>query len=420
MKEIRAAFSRIGQYAVSFLKWILLSSLIGGIGGVLGSIFHRSIDYVTELRGEYAWMLYLLPVGGLVIVWLYHTFHANRGVDTNLVLESVRVKKDVPFMMAPLIFIGTVITHLVGGSAGREGAALQLGGSVAYRLGKLLRLKSENLHIMVMSGMSAVFAAMFGTPMTAAFFAIEVTSVGIMFYAGFVPCLISALIAYTISILLGVTPVRFALSVPVSLSLPVMLRIMLLALLCAIVSILFCVSIRTCSKIMKKGLPNAYLRVIVGAVLLIGLTHAVGSFAYNGAGMDMIELALDGNARPEAFMLKILFTAITIAAGYKGGEIVPAFFVGATFGCWFGGLIGLDAGLGAAVGLIALFCAVVNCPVASVFLAIELFGATQIPVFCLVCATAYMMSGNFSLYRSQTIMYSKLTLEKNEEAESGK
>ncbi len=405
---MKMIISRVGQYAKAFLKWTAISAVIGLIGGLLGSIFHISIDYMAQARESHAWILYLMPIGGLLIVWLYRTFHANRGVDTNLVLESVRKEKDIPFMMAPLIFIGTLVTHLVGGSAGREGAALQLGGCIGYRIGKLIHLNRDDLHMIVMSGMSAVFAAMFGTPLTAAFFALEVTTVGIMHYAGLVPCLMASLLAYVISGWMGIEPVRFSLNISEPLSAGLVLRTILLALVCALISILFCVVIRFFCRAMKKLFPNAYLRVIIGALVLITLTCIDGSDDYNGAGMEVITRAMQGNARSEAFLMKLLFTAITIASGYKGGEIVPAFFVGSTFGCVAGTWLGLDAGIGAAVGLIALFCGVVNCPVASVLLALELFGADGILLFGLVCGVSYMMSGNYSLYRSQMIMYSKL------------
>lgn len=403
-KELKAS----AHYATSFLKWVLLAGLVGALGGVFGSIFHITIDLVTELRGEQGWLLYLLPLGGLLIVWLYRTFHANKGVDTNLVLESVRSEKHVPFVMAPLIFIGTVVTHMLGGSAGREGAALQLGGSIGYQVGKLLRLKPDDLHIIVMSGMSAVFAAMFGTPLTAAIFALEVISVGVMFYAGLVPCLVSSMVGYWISTRFGISPVRFAMVVPQSLSFATMAKSIALALLCALVSILFCVAIHKCEHYFKTFVPNAYLRVVIGAALIVGFTLLLGTTDYNGAGMDVIKHAMSGDARPEAFLIKIIFTAITIAAGFKGGEIVPAFFVGSTFGCVVGPLLGLDPGFAAAIGLVSLFCGVVNCPVASIMLAFELFGPESILIFAMVCGVSYMMSGNFSLYHSQVIKYSKL------------
>jgi H+/Cl- antiporter ClcA len=193
-----------------------------------------------------------------------------------------------------------------------------------------------------------------------------------------------------------------------SVSPEVMLKAIILAVLCAVVSIIFCVAIGRGEHYLKKIMPNIYVRAFAGGLAVALLTLAVGVYDYNGAGMDIITDALGGNARPEAFILKIIFTVLTISAGFKGGEIVPTFFIGSTFGCVAGGLLGLEPGFGAALGFVALFCSVVNCPVASVMLALEVFGGQSILVFALVCGVSYMMSGYFGLYRSQKIAYSKL------------
>ncbi len=408
MESIKENAKASLTYVKTLVKWALLATCVGLFGGFFGSIFHECIDIATELRGEHRWLLYLLPVGGAVIAGLYDCARKQGKIDTNRVLEAVRTEEKVPFLMAPLIFISTVLTHLLGGSAGREGAALQLGGSIGYRMGKIFRLNSSNMHLIVMAGMSAVFSALFGTPLTAAFFAIEVVSVGIVQYAALVPCVVSSLVAFGVAQWFGISPVRFDMVAFPALSVEVVLKAAVLAVLCALVSILFCVAMKKCEHYMEKLLPNKYVRAVGGAVLVILLTLLVGTYAYNGAGMDVITRALSGEARPEAFLLKILFTAITISAGFKGGEIVPAFFIGSTFGCVVSSILGLDAGFAAAIGFVALFCGVVNCPVASLLLALEVFGAEGILIFAVVCAVSYMMSGCFGLYKSQKIVYAKL------------
>ncbi len=396
------------EYTKVLIKWLIISSVVGLVGGVLGSIFHISIDYVTQLRSEHTWIILLLPIGGIIIAAIYALFRNKGRIDTNRVIESARDEQNVPLVMAPLIFISTCITHLLGGSAGREGAALQLGGSIGYNIGKIFRFNKKDMHIVVMSGMSAVFAALFGTPLTAAFFALEVTSVGVIHYAGLVPCIVSSIVAYKIAGGFGLSPVHFENVVIEAISVPVMIKVIILAILCAIVSILFCMAIHKCEHIMEKTVPNRYLRAVAGGALIAGLTYALGTFDYNGAGMDIITRAIGGEARYEAFILKIVFTAITIAAGFKGGEIVPAFFIGSTFGCVAGSVLGLNAGFGAAIGFVALFCGVVNCPIASTILALEVFGAEPILIMATVCGVSYMMSGYFGLYKSQKIVYSKL------------
>jgi len=394
------------EYVKTFIKWMVVSVLIGVVGGSVGSLFHKCIDLATETRVAHSRLLFLLPFGGIVICALYSLTKTR--VDTNRVIESVRGDQNVPWYMAPLIFVSTVITHLLGGSAGREGAALQLGGSIGYNLGKLLRLKEGDLHIIVMAGMSAVFAALFGTPLTAMFFALEVTSVGIMYYAGLLPCAIAALTAASIAAFFGLSPVRFDFVSFPELSVGFAVKTVILAILCALVCIVFCTALQKCEHYSEKLVKNKYLRTLVGSLIIVVLTLALGTRDYNGAGMDVIARALAGDARIWDFAVKIIFTAITIASGFKGGEIVPAFFIGSTFGCVMASVLGVPAGCGAAIGFVALFCGVVNCPVASVLLALEVFGVANVPVFAIVCGVTYMMSGYCGLYKSQKIMYSKL------------
>ncbi len=397
-------------YIKTFCKWLVLASLVGCLGGIIGSAFHLSVDYVTELRTEHSWILFLLPLGGIMITGFYHLFRSKGHIDTNRVLEAVRSEEKVPLVMVPLIFISTVITHMLGGSAGREGAALQLGGSIGYNVGKVVRLKKNDIHIIVMAGMSSVFAALFGTPMTAAVFSLEVVSVGVLHYAGLLPCLIASTVAFQISKLFGIAPVQFKVFIQ-DFTVLHMGQVMVLAVFCAVISIIFCAFIKRTETYMEKWFPNRYVRAVCGAVCIVLLTMLMKTRDYNGAGMEIISRAMAGEARPEAFILKIIFTAITIAAGFKGGEIVPAFFVGSTFGCVVGSMLGLDAGFGAAIGFVALFCGAVNCPLASLLLSVEVFGAGGILYFAMACGVSYMMSGSFGLYKSQHIMYSKLDAE---------
>ncbi len=393
-----------------FFKWVLIALLLGGVGGCVGSAFHILVDIATETREVNGFLIWLLPLGGLAIVFLYRLAHATKGVDTNRVIEAVDTdNKSIPIAMAPLIFVSTVITHLFGGSAGREGAALQIGGSIGYRIGRLLRLDKKDMHTVVMTGMSALFAALFGTPVTATFFAVEVVSVGVMHYAGLVPCIISSFIASFIAKAFGLHAVHFE-GIPIpEVSLDVMGKVILLAVLCALLSVVFCVSLEASEHLFKKAFKNPYIRIFVGGVMIVALTVLFGTRDYNGAGMNIIERALAGEARWEAFLLKLLFTVITVAAGFKGGEIVPTFFIGSTFGCVVAPFIGLDPSFGAAVGFIALFCSVVNSPVASVMLAVEVFGGEGILIFAAVCCISYMTSGYSGLYHSQRIVYSKFS-----------
>lgn len=400
------------NYIKTFVKWVLIASITGLIGGLIGSLFSISIKYANEMGDNNWWLIFLLPVGGIVIVMLYKLCNMEKDPGTNCVIESIRTKNYVPWVMSPLIFVSTIITHLFGGSAGREGAALQLGGSLGSVVGRVLKLDEKDMHLSILCGMSGVFSSLFCTPITAAFFALEVISVGVTYYSALVPCFVSAIVSYCLAINMGVAPLRFNIEKVIpNLDFVSLAQVVGLAAACALVSILFCVAMRKSSKYMKIFFKNEYVRVIAGGVAIIALTFIVGNRDYNGAGSQTILNALGGNANPEAFILKIVFTAITISCGYKGGEIVPTLFIGSTFGCVFGSMLGLDPSFGAAMGLVCLFCGVINCPLAAILLSVEIFGAHGLVLFAVGCAVSYMLSGYYGLYSSQKILYSKLKAE---------
>lgn len=399
---------RMWQYAVTLIKWMSVGALIGGVGGVVGTLFHMGVDQATELRMEHPWILYLLPVGGLVITAIYRVTKTE-GKGTNDIIRSVHFGSHIPIVLVPVIFVSTVITHLCGGSAGREGAALQIGGGIGYKTGTLLRMHEKDLPLATMCGMSGVFAALFGTPLTAMLFSLEVISVGVLYYAGLIPCLVAAMTGYRVSTLLGVPPTRFAIPT-VELEMDMMLRMIALAVLCAVVSILLCRTLHWVEYGVEHLLKNVWVRAVVGGAVLIALTLLLGT-DYNGAGMDVIERALAGEADALAWLWKILFTAVTIGCGFKGGEVVPSFFIGATFGCVAGTLLGMPVPLAAAAGLICVFCGAVNCPLASMMLSVELFGAGNLTYFAMACAISFLISGYCGLYSSQTIVYSKMRAE---------
>lgn len=393
--------------ALVSVKWVIFAILVGTIVGLCGSVFYFGMSYVTFLRTAHPWLILLLPAGGLVIVGLYHLFHDEKDTGTNLVISAIHSGDELPFRMAPLIFVSTLITHLFGGSAGREGAALQMGGSIGNALGRLFRFDEKDKHVMIMCGMSAAFSALFGTPMAAAIFPMEMVSVGVMYYIALVPCVISSLVAHGIAVSFGVSNELFLIGEVPAFGILSSVKISVLAILCALVSILFCVILHQTGHLYKKLFKNPYLRVFAGGCLVVLLTCLVGSQSYNGTGINIIENCINGTVRPEAFLLKMLFTALTLGAGYKGGEIVPSFFTGAAFGCLFGNLLGFSPTLCTAVGMTSVFCGVTNSPITSLLISFELFGYDGMPYFLLATAFSYMLSGYFGLYRSQKIVYSK-------------
>lgn len=395
--------------AKRFALWALIAVLTGAVCGAVGTAFHVAVDWATEVRTEHGRLLYLLPLAGAAIAGLYHVMKVD-GVGTNHIIRSIRNGDPVPAPLVPVIFIATTLTHLFGGSAGREGAALQIGGGLGCRIGRLLRLNQQDMRTVTLCGMAAVFAALFATPVTAAVFVLEVAAVGLFQYSALVPCLLSAVTAYGVALLFGLSGSGYA---PVVQAIDALTfgKVAVLAVIIALMSIAECVVLHKTEHLAAKIRSRA-LRAMAGGALIIALTLLLGTRDYNGAGGDVIARALGGEADPFAFAWKLLFTAITIGFGFKGGEIVPTFFIGAALGCVLGPLLGLPAELSAALGLVGLFCGAVNCPIASIFLSIELFGAGALPYFALVCGMAYMLSGHFSLYEgAQRIVFSKVKWE---------
>lgn len=410
MEKMQNALHSVLRYLRVCAKWLVLAVLVGCLTGPLGAAFGLALNWANATRAAQGWLLWLLPVGGLVIVFLYRHLDPQGGGSTNQVFSAVRERRVMNLRTAPLIFFSTVTTHLLGGSSGREGAALLLGGSVCGQAGQLLRLNRHDCRLMTMCGMAGAFSAIFGTPLAATVFTIEVVNVGSMQYAALLPCLVSALLGVWISSSLGLAPTAFALEATATADPLTLLRVLILGVLLAGLSIAFCELLHTTPKLYAKYCPNAYLRVAVGGVLIIALTKLLGTTDYNGAGSAVIAAAIAGQALPWAFALKMLFTALTLGAGYKGGEIVPIFFTGATFGCVVAPLLGLPAPLGAALGMVALFCGCTNSPLASICLGLEVFGGQCLPLFALVCATSYMLSSYFSLYHEQHFLHSKLRI----------
>ena len=404
-------FQRAAKAAIRVaLQWFFLAIPTGLICGLVGTLFHLSVERVTELRADQPWLLFLLPAAGLLITALYKATKCE-GVGTNNVIRAVQSGEPVSILLVPAIFLGTVLTHLCGGSAGREGAALQMGGSIGWNVGTLLHLKDHDRRTATISGMAAFFSALFGTPLTAALFATMVEDVGLTFTSAFVPAFTSALIAYGCSLAFGIAPTHFAITAP-ELTVWSAFLVILLGFACAAVSRLFCGLLHFMEHKVPQLLPNPWLRVFVGGVAVIAFSYLFGVGRYNGAGMGVITAAVEqGEALPWDFLCKIFLTALTLSCGFKGGEVVPSFYIGATFGCVFGPLLGLPAGFAAAVGLISVFCGATNALIPSILLAYELFGGVGLELIALGCGVCYMLSGTHGLYSSQLFVTEKLLSE---------
>lgn len=396
------------QRTFSVIKWTIFSIITGLIVGVFSTAFGLSMHYTISLRETHTWLIYFLPVGAVVIVFIYQQVLKKKDGGTNVVIAAIQSDQQLPFRTAPLIFISTLITHLVGGSAGREGAALQMGGAIGNGIGRLFRFNSTDKKTMIMCGMSAAFSALFGTPMAAAIFSMEVISVGIMHYAALVPCVISSLVARGVASYFGLGAEEYVIDVIPKFTLKAAVMVCIFACISGLISIVFCMFMHKFEELFSIAFKNPYIKALVGGTSVLLLTLIIGNQNYNSTGTAIIASCFTGaKISLGAFIIKIIFTTLTLSCGYKGGEIVPTLFIGATFGAAFGALIGFSPALLAAVGMGALFCGVTNCPISSLLICFELFGYDAMPYFLLAIAFSYWVSGYYGLYKSQKIVYSK-------------
>ena len=385
LRRLYGSWYRVRRNISAFARWCLFAVIIGVVVGAVGAAFEHALEWATETRQEYSWTLYFLPLVGLFIAFWYSKMDMPLERGTNFILTSVRQDHPVRLRLAPSIFITSVLTHLCGGSAGREGAALQLGGAISGNIGHLMHLDDKDSRTITMCGMAACFSALFGTPLAASVF------------------------AHQVALQLGGGTTAFTLSgVPENTDVLLIVKLVAFGMVCAGLSALVCVIFHKIGHLFKHFLPNQYACIAVGGAVVVLISLLLGTRDYNGAGMQVIEHAIAGHAAYEAFFLKLVLTAITIGVGYKGGEIVPVLFIGATFGAAYGGFFGLAPSFAAGLGMTAVFCGVTNSPLTSILLAYELFGGQSLALFALVIAIAYMLSGYYGLYSEQKIIYSKL------------
>lgn len=397
----------ISKNAPDFLRVVLISVVIGVVCGISGAIFVKAISFVTSIRETHDWVLYFLPIFGLIIAVLYKEFKIE-GTGTNHIIKSVRTNKIVSWTLGVAVFIGTIFSHFGGASVGREGAALQIGGSVGEFFAEKFKIREGFRRILVMSGMSACFAALFGTPMAAFIFVLEVVRVGERLFAAMIPAFISGGISFLIANKLGVQPEAFPLTCVPDFSFNVLWKFILIAGAGAFVSRFFVYALHYSEKGFKKLFKNEYIRVVMGGVLIIALTKFVGTTDYNGGGLNIVHhVFTDGTVNYEAFLLKIIFTAISVGAGYRGGEIVPTLFVGGTFGGAAACILGIDVGFGGAIGIVSLFSGVTNCPTATVVLACAMFGVEGVGYFLIASLISYALSGKISLYKGRKTPFVK-------------
>lgn len=394
-----------------FIKWSILSSIIGLIAGFVGFAFGKTIQEVSKVWHNYPFIKAFVPFVAIFILYFYTKLGKYNARGTNLVIESISTGEYISPKIVPLMYISSSLSHLVGASVGREGAAIQLGAGTGSMLAKLLKLNEKDRKLITMCGMAACFSGLFGTPITAAIFCIEIFSVGIFYMSALMPCMFAAFVGAGLSSMLGLEAEVFPVTQSMPWNIQTFFLILALSAISAIVARLFCISIHFIEDLYNKHIPNSYLRAFVAALVFLISCTLLGTDIYNGAGMNLVELAMKGELNNISFLIKIIVTSLAIAAGLKGGEIVPTFAIGASLGFTISKLLGIPLEIAVSTTLVAFFVGVTNCPIASIFLAIELFKTNNIYIIVLAVAVSFLLSGYYSLYSSQKFAYKKTSLE---------
>ncbi|ASA21435.1 voltage-gated chloride channel family protein [Paenibacillus donghaensis] len=396
----------------TFMKWTILGSIVGLLAGSASAVFLESLDYVTSARLSQPWLLYLLPLGGALVSYLYMKVGESSSRGNNLILEQIQEGKEtIPLRMAPLVLFGTLITHLFGGSAGREGTAVQMGGSLADAFGRWIKISPLDRKILLMCGISAGFGSIFGTPLAGTLFGLEVATLGIISQQALLPCFVASFIGDLVTTKLwGVQHIHYAVSEYPALNLPVLLKVVLASVLFGLTSLLFSETIHFLKKSLAAIIHSPVLRSAAGGLIVIALVYIVGSRDYLGLGIPLISSSFEEGVSTFAFLWKLIFTTLTLGTGFQGGEVTPLFAIGATLGDTLAGILHLYGPFLASLGFIAVFCGAANTPIACFLMGIELFGSQGAVYMFIACLVSYLCSGHSGIYTSQQIGISKSQL----------
>jgi len=406
---------RLPFQPIAAIKWLAILLPMAALVGSASAFFLWSLDALTRTRFQHPWLLWLLPVGGLAIGWIYHRFGKSSDAGNNLIIDEIHQPgAGVPTRMAPLVLIGTLATHLFGGSAGREGTAVQMGGSIAGAFARILRLDAASVRLLLMAGVAAGFGSVFGTPIAGTVFALEVLIIGRMQYDALIPCFIASIVAHWTCEAWGIHHLLYHINpIPIGPSPNLLLfgKVILAAAAFGLTGTLFAWSCHRLSALFKHTISNPALRPAVGGILVIGLFFIAGTPDYLGLGVlsdrpgaiTLPAMFTDMDIPASAWLWKLVFTAVTLGAGFKGGEVTPLFFIGAALGNTLAIILGAPVDLFASLGLVAIFAAATKTPLASTLLGMELFGAENGLYLAAACIIAYRFSGQKGIYASQRL-----------------
>lgn len=389
-------------------KWLFLASAVAALAGSATAFFLFALDWATATRLAHRWLIWLLPIAGFVVGWLYLRFGQHVEAGNNLLIDEIHdPKKVIPLRMVPLVLGGTVVSHLFGASVGREGTAVQMGGALADQFTHLFKLKHEDRRIILMSGISAGFASVFGTPLAGAIFGLEVLAIGRLRYDAILPCTVAAIVADQVGLLWGVHHTHYAIPLIPAVSVWPLLVMIIAGALFGLTGKLFADYTHRLSGWMKKHITYGPLRPFAGGIVVASAAWFLGADRYIGLGIPTIVEAFQQPLAPYDFAAKMAFTIVSLGSGFKGGEVTPLFYIGATLGNAIAPILNMPVPLLAGIGFVAVFAGAANTPIASTLMAMELFGAEVGVYAAIACVVSYLFSGHTGIYRSQRVGYAK-------------
>lgn len=389
-------------------KWLVLASAVALLAGSASALFLFSLDHATQWRESHRWAIWLLPLAGFAVGLVYHLIGKPVDAGNNLLIDEIHDPKNtVPLRMVPLVLVGTLISHLFGASVGREGTAVQMGGALADQITHLFRLRREDRRIMLMAGISAGFASVFGTPLAGALFGLEVLAIGRLCYDALFPCMVAAIVADQVGLLWGVAHTHSSIGEIAPVQFWTVMAVVAAGIAFGLVGLLFATAIHTLGAWVKKLIPYPPMRPVLGGIVVATAVWALDAYQYIGLGIPSIVQSFAAPVAPWDWLGKLAFTVASLGTGFKGGEVTPLFYIGATLGNALAPLLHLPFSMLAGIGFVAVFAGAANTPLATTVMAMELFGPDIAPFAAIACIASYLVSGHTGIYHAQRVGHGK-------------